>query len=123
MEEEFKAGEIGNEVPLPPEDLPEPMPAPEPPHEPEEEVHSLADNVRSLTPMQLVAKRFFRSKLSIVGLCIIIFLFAFCWLGPLFSPYGEETIDEPLPSIGSVRQRKDTTFLRVSCTADAYRSP
>ena len=93
MEEEFKAGEIGNEVPLPPEDLPEPMPAPEPPHEPEEEVHSLADNVRSLTPMQLVAKRFFRSKLSIVGLCIIIFLFAFCWLGPLFSPYGEETID------------------------------
>ena len=93
MEEEFKAGEIGNEVPLPPEDLPEPMPAPDPPHEPEEEVHSLADNVRSLTPMQLVAKRFFRSKLSIVGLCIIIFLFAFCWLGPLFSPYGEETID------------------------------
>ena len=87
MEEEFKAGEIGTEVPIIPGDVPQPLPESEPPHEPEEEIHSLADSARSLSPMQLVAKRFFRSKLSIVGLCIIIFLFAFCWIGPLFSPY------------------------------------
>ena len=93
MEEEIKAGEIGNELPPLPEDVPQPLPVPEPPHEPEEETLSLADNVRSLTPMQLVAKRFFRSKLSIIGLCIIVFMFLFCWIGPLFSPYGEETID------------------------------
>lgn len=93
MEEEFKAGEIGTEVPIIPDDVPQPLPESEPPHEPEEEIHSLADSVRSLSPMQLVAKRFFRSKLSIVGLCIIIFLFAFCWIGPLFSPYEEETKD------------------------------
>ena len=91
MEEEIKAGEIGNELPPLPEDVPQPLPVPEPPHEPEEETLSLADNVRSLTPMQLVAKRFFRSKLSIIGLCIIVFMFLFCWIGPLFSPYGEQT--------------------------------
>lgn len=94
MEEEIKAGEIGTEVPVIPDDVPRPLPAPEPPHEPEEEeIHSLADSVRSLSPMQLVAKRFFRSKLSIIGLCIIIFLFAFSWIGPLFSPYDEDTRD------------------------------
>ena len=94
MEEEIKAGEIGTEVPAIPDDVPRPLPEQEPPHEPEEEeIHSLADSVRSLTPMQLVIKRFFRSKLSIVGLCIIIFLFAFSWIGPLFSPYDEGTVD------------------------------
>ena len=58
-----------------------------------EEKGFLADNVRSLSPMQLVLKRFFRSKLSLIGLATIVALFLFCWLGPLFSPYGEETID------------------------------
>ena len=62
MEEEIKAGEVGNELPPLPEDVPQPLPVPEPPHEPEEETLSLADNVRSLTPMQLVAKRFFSSR-------------------------------------------------------------
>ena len=59
----------------------------------EVEEESLADNVRVLSPTQLVIKRFFRSKLSVVGLVIIIFLFAFSFLGPLFSPYGETEID------------------------------
>ena len=69
------------------ENIPE---APSP--EPEEEV-SLADSVKTLSPTQLVLKRFFRSKLSIIGLAIIIFLFVFCWIGPLFSPYDETTVD------------------------------
>jgi len=49
----------------------------------EEEV-SLADRVKMLTPTQLVFKRFFRSKLSIIGLCMLLFLFVFAFLGPLF---------------------------------------
>ena len=69
------------------ENIPE---APSP--EPEEEV-SLADSVKTLSPTQLVLKRFFRSKLSIIGLAIIIFLFVFCWIGPLFSPYDETIVD------------------------------
>ncbi len=54
---------------------------------------SLADSVKSLSPGRLVAKRFFRSKLSIIGLIIIIGLFVFSFIGPFLSPYGETEID------------------------------
>ena len=53
----------------------------------------LSDSVKSLSPTQLVLKRFFRSKLSIVGLVLIVSLFLFSFVGPLFSPYGETEID------------------------------
>lgn len=53
---------------------------------------SLSDSVRALSPTRLVVKRFFRSKLSVVGLLIIIILFLFSYVGPLFVPYGEEQI-------------------------------
>ena len=45
---------------------------------------SIERNVKLMSPMQMVLRRFFRSKLSIVGLVMIVSLFAFCWLGPLF---------------------------------------
>ena len=41
-------------------------------------------NVKLMSPTQMVLRRFFRSKLSIVGLVMILSLFAFCWIGPLF---------------------------------------
>lgn len=53
----------------------------------------LSDNIRVLSPARMVAKRFFRSKLSIAGLVIIIFLFVFAFFGPLFSPWGEKEAD------------------------------
>jgi len=58
-----------------------------------EKIESIADNVKALSPTQLVLKRFFRSKLSIVGLIIIVFLFLFSFVGPFFSPYGETEVD------------------------------
>ena len=45
-----------------------------------------------MTPGQLVAKRFFRNKLSCVGLAIIIVMALFCIIGPFISPYGEYEI-------------------------------
>lgn len=45
---------------------------------------SIERNIKLMSPMQMVLRRFFRSKLSIVGLIMIVSLFAFCWLGPLF---------------------------------------
>ncbi len=39
---------------------------------------------RSLSPTRLVLKRFFRSKLSMTGLIILIVLFLFSFLGPCF---------------------------------------
>lgn len=41
-------------------------------------------NVKLMSPTQMVLRRFFRSKLSIVGLVMIVGLFLFCWIGPLF---------------------------------------
>ena len=36
-----------------------------------------------ISPARMVMKRFFRSKLSIVGLTMIIFVFIFSFIGPL----------------------------------------
>ena len=44
----------------------------------------LDKNVKLMSPTRMVLRRFFRSKLSIVGLVMIIGLFLFCFLGPLF---------------------------------------
>lgn len=39
---------------------------------------------RTISPSRMVLKRFFRSKLSMAGLIILLILFAFSFLGPLF---------------------------------------
>ncbi len=55
----------------------------------------LDKNVRLMSPARMVLRRFFRSKLSIVGLSMILALFLFCWLGPVvYTQWGETTIDE-----------------------------
>ena len=47
-----------------------------------------------MSPIRLVMRRFFRSKLSIVGLLMIAFLFLFSFLGPvIYQKWGEETVD------------------------------
>lgn len=58
----------------------------------ENENVSLSDSVRALSPTRLVMKRFFRSRLSVLGLVILISLFVFSFIGPLFIPYGEYEI-------------------------------
>lgn len=72
-------------------DEPEMYPEQEP--EMPEEQESIADRTRILSPTRLVLKRFFRSKLSIVGLCMFLFLLLFSFLGPLFVPWGETEVD------------------------------
>lgn len=62
---------------------------------PAEDLHgeNLTDRVRTLSPTMTIIKRFFRSKLSVVGLSILIFLFLFSFVGPLFSPWGGNEAD------------------------------
>lgn len=61
------------------------------------EEESLADHVKTLSPGQMVLKRFFRSKLSMVGLVTLIVLFLFSFVGPelKFLPFvwGETELD------------------------------
>jgi peptide/nickel transport system permease protein len=51
-----------------------------------------ARRVKSLSPGMLVFKRFIRNKLAVVGLVILVFMFTFSFLGPLFSPYGQTQV-------------------------------
>lgn len=51
-------------------------------------------NVKLMSPGRMVLRRFFRSKLSIVGLVMIIGLFVFCWIGPLFYTQKPTAIDD-----------------------------
>ena len=54
----------------------------------------LDKNVRLMSPTRMVLRRFFRSKLSLVGLIMLISLFVFCWLGPVFyTAWGEIETD------------------------------
>lgn len=59
-----------------------------------EENESFADNVRIISPMRLVLQRFFRSRLSMVGLVTMVVLLLFCFVGPLFIGWGEQEVDE-----------------------------
>jgi len=47
-----------------------------------------ARRVKVLSPGMLVFKRFIRNKLAVIGFVILLFMFIFSFLGPLFSPYG-----------------------------------
>lgn len=54
---------------------------------------TLADRVKVVSPLKLVFKRFFRSRLSVVGLSIFLAVLVFSFLGPVFVPWGESEID------------------------------
>ncbi len=64
----------------------------------EDDLHgeNLNDRVKVLSPARTIMKRFFRSKLSMVGLVILIVLFLFSFVGPFLSPWGEIDAD-PTP--------------------------
>ena len=60
-----------------------------------EENAPLDKNVKLMSPTQMVVRRFFRSKLSVVGLIMIVSLFLFSFLGPLvYTRWGEIELDE-----------------------------
>lgn len=48
--------------------------------------------VRVLSPGMLVTKRFLRNHLALVGLIIIVSMFAFSFIGGVLSPYGEREV-------------------------------
>ena len=54
----------------------------------------LDKNVRLMSPTRMLLRRFFRSKLSVAGLIMLVALFAFCWLGPVvYQKWGEIETD------------------------------
>ena len=52
-------------------------------------------NVQLMSPARMVIRRFFRSKLSVIGIIMLVALFLFCFAGPLvYTEWGEIEVDE-----------------------------
>ena len=80
---------LNNEkVDIAPDTMPEDNVNVEPSDEP------IDKNVRLMSPARMVLRRFFRSKLSVVGMCLLVGLFLFCWVGPLvYTQWGASESD------------------------------
>ena len=65
-----------------------------------EEVHE-TETFKEMSPIRLIMRRFFRSKLSLVGLIMIVFLFLFSFLGPVIYQKWGETEQDKTESIKS----------------------
>ena len=70
----------------------------------------LDKNVRLMSPTRMVLRRFFRSKLSVAGIIMIVALFLFCWVGPVvYTQWGETTQDKS----GKVEYTKQPVTMMV----------
>ena len=58
------------------------------------ERYSLNDDrrIKTLSPGQLVLKRFFRNKVAVIGLVVLVVMFLFSFVGGWLSPYGEDEV-------------------------------
>lgn len=72
------SGEMGVDVPISPKDTEVP----------------LDKNVRLMSPTRMLLRRFFRSKLSVIGIVILAALYVFSWFGPVvYRQWGEVDVD------------------------------
>lgn len=56
--------------------------------------YSLSDDrrVKTLSPGAMVAKRFFRNRIAVLGMVVLVFMFLFSFLGGALMPYGESQL-------------------------------
>lgn len=73
--------------------------------------------VRVLSPSMLVVKRFFRNRLAIIGLAILVIMFLFSFVGGLLSPYGEtevfRTTETALKDYAGATVNKDFLYINA----------
>lgn len=80
---------------------------------------SLSDDrrVKVLSPGALVIKRFFRNRLAVVGLSILVAMFLFSFVGGFISPYGQDeqffTHTDIAKEYVGVVQNKDFRYLQA----------
>ncbi|MFA9378522.1 MAG: ABC transporter permease [Lachnotalea sp.] len=70
--------------------------------------------VKVLSPGMLVTKRFLRNRLALIGLVIIVAMFAFAFIGGAIAPYGERevfrTYETALKDYAGVNYNKDYQY-------------
>lgn len=78
--------------------------------------YSLNDDrrVKVLSPGAMVAKRFFRNRLAVTGLVILVFMFLFSFIGGMISPYDEDEVfyrlDTQYKEYAAVTKNEDYWF-------------
>ena len=83
----------------------------------ENEELSLNDDrrVKVLSPGAMVAKRFFRNRVAVVGLTILIVMFLFSFVGGIISPYTEKqffyTYELRLKEIAGAKENTDFRYI------------
>lgn len=76
----------------------------------DEEGEIEAATMRTLSPARIVLKRFFRSKLSMAGLVILVVLFIFSFLGPAFRNVSPVVYEEQYMEKDGPRQEYTTSY-------------
>ena len=83
----------------------------------ENETYSLNDDrrVKVLSPGAMVAKRFFRNRIAVVGLSILVAMFLFSFVGGVISPYNEKQFfyryDQRIKEIAGAKENTDFRYL------------
>ena len=88
----------------------------------EEQEYSLNDDrrVKVLSPGALIAKRFFRNRLAVVGLVILVAMFLFSFLGGVISPYGQDETFSTMTKLNTQYAGiTETTSRRYTAAPDA----
>ena len=86
-------------------------------NESSQEQLSLNDDrrVKVLSPGAMVAQRFFRNRLAVTGLIILVFMFLFSFLGGAITPYGEDEkfyrVDLQSKEYAAVIENKEFRYL------------
>ena len=74
--------------------------------------------VKTLSPGALVAKRFFRNRLAIVGLTILVVMFLFSFVGGWISPYAEDevfyTMEDRVQQYAGLTENAEYRYLQLS---------
>ena len=70
--------------------------------------------VKVLSPGMMVAKRFFRNRLAMIGLVIIVCMFLFSFVGGMLAPYSERqvfrTTETAIKDYAGVAENKDWQY-------------
>lgn len=87
--------------------------------------YSLNDDrrVRVLSPGALVARRFFRNRVAVVGMAILIFMFLFSFLGGVISPYKQDQLfyrtESRTKNFASVKENEELRFVAADPAFDS----
>lgn len=82
------------------------------------------ERVKVLSPGQLVFKRFINNKLAIVGSAILIFMFLFAFVMPLFYPYSQTQIfykyDKSVVDYAMASERTEYSLMQLDPSAEIH---